>query len=81
MYPSMPIASLAFQPLNSLPVSIDFRLISLDLLLLLVISDLLPLQLVSHQRARAETEGSADCCSGPWMSNSGADKSTCRGAT
>jgi hypothetical protein len=72
--------SLTFQPLNSLAVSNDFSLISLNLLLLLVIGVLLTLQLVSHQRAGAETEGSADCCSGTRMANSGADDPPCRGA-
>src|SRR5687768_5827009 len=72
--------SLAFQSLNSLPVSGDFSLVSLNLLLLLVIGDLLTLQLVSHQRAGAQAEGSADCCSGTRMANSGADDPPCRGA-
>jgi hypothetical protein len=73
------LISLAFHPLNSLPVSSDLSLISLNLLLLLIIGDLLTLQLVSHQRAGAETEGTTDCCSGTWMPNSGADKAACRG--
>jgi hypothetical protein len=73
------LISLAFEPLDSLPVPSDFSLISLNLLLLLVIGDLLTLQLVSHQRAGAETEGSADCCSSTWMAHGGADKPACRG--
>jgi hypothetical protein len=72
--------SLAFQALNTLPVSSDFSLISLNLLLLLGIGDLMTLQLVSHQRARAETKGSADCCSRTRMANSGADKPSRCGA-
>ena len=72
--------SLAFQPLNTLPVSRDFSLVFLKLLLLLVIGDFVTLQLVSHQGAGAEAEGSADCCSGARMANSGANKPACRGA-
>jgi hypothetical protein len=44
---------LTFKALDSLPVSSDFSLISLNLLLLLIIGDLLTLQLVSHQRTGA----------------------------
>jgi hypothetical protein len=79
MIGSLILVSLAFQPLDSLTVPSDFSLISLNLLLLLVIGDLLALQLVSHQRAGAEAEGSADCCSGTWMAHSGADKPACCG--
>jgi hypothetical protein len=41
------------QPLNLLTVAIDFRLVAIELLLLLVVGVLVTLQLIANQGARA----------------------------
>src|SRR5258708_20043177 len=45
-------AALALQPLNILLVAVDLGLVAIDLLLLLVVGDLMPLQLIADQSSR-----------------------------
>ena len=51
---------LPLQALNLLAVAVDFRLVTVDLLLLLVVGILVALQLIANQRAGAQTQSAAD---------------------
>src|SRR5581483_4070281 len=54
------IFRVALQALDVLAIAVDFGLVAVDLLLLLIVGDLVSLQLIADQSARAQAERAAD---------------------